>query len=96
MAQHDIPDPLSRDFAYRTPTVLDDRASEITHVHETPIHRTPTIEEVVNLPLRTLSNDANLDEYTQETVDGRMLREVRSIAGKIERYELVTFTIDDD
>jgi hypothetical protein len=60
-----------------------------------PLHRAPTIEDVVNLPLRTLSNDANLEEYTQETISGQMLRTVRSAAGKDEEYELVTFTIDD-
>jgi hypothetical protein len=76
-----------------------DSASEITHMESEkfePIRREPTIEDVVNLPLRTLSNDANLNEYTQETIDGQMLREVRSSAtGRIERYELVTFKIDD-
>jgi multidrug resistance protein len=60
------------------------------------LHRAPTIEDIVNLPLRTLSNDANLREYTEETIDGQMLREVRSSAtGRIERYELVTFKVDD-
>jgi multidrug resistance protein len=80
-------------------TVPDDSASESTTVEHTkfePIRREPTIEDYVNLPTRALSNDANLDEYTQETIDGQMLREVRSNAtGRIERYELVTFKIDD-
>ncbi|KAF1848454.1 multidrug resistant protein [Cucurbitaria berberidis CBS 394.84] len=94
--------PLARDFAQPTHTVTNDNSSEITHyephhdLNRTPtLHRAPTIEDVVNLPLRTLSNDANLDEYTQETIDGQMLREVRSAVGTIERYELVTFKIDD-
>ena len=95
---------LSRDFADADPThpvhaLPNDSASEITHMESEkpePIHRVPTIEDVINLPLRTLSNDANLDEYTQETIDGQMLREIRSSAtGRIERYELVTFKIDD-
>lgn len=92
--------PRSRDFAENPlHTFSDDTSSQTTHydaekAHE-PMHRTPTIEDVVNLPLRTLSNDANLDEYTQETISGQMLREVRSNAGKIDRYELVTFKIDD-
>lgn len=81
------------------PSHINDSASDDSHADfdkPEPIHRAPTIEDVVNLPLRTLSNDANLDEYTQETVDGRMLREVRTNAtGPLERYELVTFTIDD-
>jgi hypothetical protein len=103
MAEESIQVPTSRDFARsRTHTTTDDNSSEITHidagkpVERIPtLHRAPTIEDVVNLPLRTLSNDANLDEYTQETISGQMLREVRSNVGKIERYELVTFKIDD-
>ncbi|KAH7091074.1 major facilitator superfamily domain-containing protein [Paraphoma chrysanthemicola] len=97
---------LSRDFADADPThpthaLPNDSSSEITHLDsekplDEPIRRVPTIEDVINLPLRTLSNEANLDEYTQETIDGQMLREVRSSAtGRIERYELVTFKIDD-
>lgn len=53
-------------------------------------------EDLVNLPSRTLSNDANMEEYTMETIDGQILREVKSNAtGKIERYELVTWTLKD-
>ncbi|OAL52004.1 MFS general substrate transporter [Pyrenochaeta sp. DS3sAY3a] len=95
---------IARDFA-RQPSHtqhhahFDDTSSEATDFEpEKPhqaIHRTPTIEDVVNLPLRTLSNDANLDEYTQETIDGQIVREVRSNAGNIERYDLVTFKVDD-
>jgi hypothetical protein len=77
----------------------DDGASEVTdmgYAKFEPIRREPTVEDVVNLPFRTLSNNANMDEYTQETISGQMLREVRSNAtGLIERYELVTFKIDD-
>lgn len=52
--------------------------------------------DVVNLPYRTLSRDANLEEYTEETIDGQILREVRSNAtGNVERYELVTFKVND-
>lgn len=84
---------------HSTPTVSDDSASEITNMDAEkfePLHHEPTIEDVVNLPFRSLSNHANMDEYTQETIDGRMLKEVRSNAtGRIDRYELVTFKIDD-
>jgi hypothetical protein len=77
----------------------DDSASETSHMESEkfePLRREPTIEDVVNLPFRTLSNNANMNEYTQETISGQMLREVRSNAtGQIERYELVTFKIDD-
>lgn len=85
---------------HRSPDALpDDSASDATHFDDPkfePIRREPTIEDVINLPIRSLSNDANLEEYTRETIDGQMLREVRSNAtGHIERYELVTFKIDD-
>jgi hypothetical protein len=85
---------------HRTSNALpNDSASEATHVDDPkfePIQREPTIEDVINLPIRSLSNDAYLEEYTRETIDGQMLREVRSNAtGHIERYELVTFKIDD-
>jgi multidrug resistance protein len=83
------------------PSTSDDSRSEHTIV-EPKIHYEPisagTIDgtDAVNLPYRTLSNDANLDEYTTETVDGQILREVRSNAtGNIERYDLVTFKVND-
>lgn len=85
--------------------MTDDTASEVTHVDFQPQPQYQSIvgptsdytfDESVNLPYRTLSQDANLEEYTQETIDGQILREVRSNAtGRIERYELVTWKIDD-
>jgi multidrug resistance protein len=84
---------------HSVPTASDDSASEITDMDTEkfePLHNVPTIEDVVNLPLRTLSNNANLNEYTEETIDGQILKEIRSNAtGKIDRYELVTFKVDD-
>jgi len=63
-------------------------------------HRTTLGQEdgfdLVNLPSRTVGPDARLDEFTTETVEGQILREAMShVSGKIERYELVTFKIDD-
>lgn len=53
-------------------------------------------EDVVNLPYRTLSNNANMEEYTTETISGQILKTVKSnVTGKEEKYEVVTFTIDD-
>jgi multidrug resistance protein len=83
-----------------------DNASDVTRVGaqpQTPFHSntspsSPTFdgEDVVNLPMRTVSNSADLAEYTQETVDGQILREVRSnVTGRIERWELVTWKIND-
>jgi hypothetical protein len=52
--------------------------------------------DLVNLPFRTLSNDADIQEYTAETIDGQILKEVKSNkTGRIERFELVTWTIND-
>lgn len=50
----------------------------------------------VYLPYRTLSADANFEEYTRETTDGQILDTVLSQAtGKLETHTLVTFTIND-
>lgn len=99
MATEAVRFPTSRDFAdgaahaHHDANFHDDAASERTTVE--PLHRAPTAEDIVNLPTRTLSNNAALEEYTQETISGQMMREVRSNAGKVERYDLVTFVIDD-
>ena len=56
----------------------------------------PDGADIVNLPTRTLAHDAALEEYTQETATGQIIREVRSNrTGNIERYELVTWKVDD-
>lgn len=50
----------------------------------------------VNLPYRTLSADANFDEYVRETRDGQILDTALShVTGKLETHTLVTFTIND-
>ncbi|ORY07261.1 putative MFS multidrug transporter [Clohesyomyces aquaticus] len=52
--------------------------------------------DLVNLPSRTLSHGAYMEEYTQETIDGQILRDIVShVSGHIERYELVTWKIHD-
>jgi hypothetical protein len=84
-----------------------DSGSDVTHVdaQPEPIYRSitsgrsaPTFDgvDVVNLPIRTLTNEAALEEYTEETTNGQILREVRSHAtGHIERWELVTWKVND-
>lgn len=50
----------------------------------------------VNLPYRTLGNDANFDEYLRETANGQILDTVLSnVTGKLETQTLVTFTMND-
>lgn len=96
----------SKDYAVPEPRNDSDAASDVTQVAEQPKplyrsitgHDEPTFDgaDVVNLPTRTLSNDAALEEYTTETINGQMLREVRSnVTGNIERYELVTWKVND-
>ncbi|KAK3207857.1 hypothetical protein GRF29_96g659591 [Pseudopithomyces chartarum] len=96
----------SRDYAVPESRNDSDASSDVTHVAEQskPLYRSitghnePTLDgaDVVNLPIRTLSNDATLEEYTTETLNGQILREVRSnVTGNIERYELVTWKIND-
>lgn len=51
--------------------------------------------ELVNLPSRTLRDDANMGEYLQETISGVIAEQRVSRGGKVEDYELVTWTVDD-
>jgi hypothetical protein len=89
---------------------LGKEAPKETHDHPEPqqsqwqaISRTPTQRarylegaDLINLPSRTLGNDADLEEYTEETTSGQILKEVKSNkTGDIERYELVTWKIND-
>jgi hypothetical protein len=52
--------------------------------------------ELVNLPSRTLGGNANLDEYLEETVSG-LIEETKTsrTTGRIEKYELVTWKLND-
>ncbi|KAE8421128.1 major facilitator superfamily domain-containing protein [Aspergillus pseudocaelatus] len=52
--------------------------------------------DFLDLPVRQVTRDANLEEYTTETAAGQIIKPVRSAAsGKMEDWKLVTFTIDD-
>ncbi|KAF2402378.1 MFS general substrate transporter [Trichodelitschia bisporula] len=52
--------------------------------------------DLVNLPSRTLANNAILEEFTEETANGQIVRPVKSnVTGRIENYDLVTFKIGD-
>ena len=79
---------------------FDDAVSDDTRVEQQfhPVVRTPTFDgaDVVNLPSRTLSRHARLDEYTEETPEGEIVRTVKShVTGQYERYELVTWKVND-
>ena len=47
------------------------------------------------LPVRTLSREADLDEYRKETATGTIVKKTISKDGHLEKYKLVTFKIDD-
>ncbi|OAX80312.1 hypothetical protein ACJ72_05358 [Emergomyces africanus] len=72
-------------------------------MHDHSVRRTPTFSAGLpdtidprDLPSRVLRDTATLEEYTQETREGRIIKPVRSnVTGKIEDYDLVTFKIDD-
>ena len=50
----------------------------------------------LDLPVREVSDGADLREYTSETRNGEIIKPVKSNAtGRLEDWKLVTFTIDD-
>jgi hypothetical protein len=56
----------------------------------------PGSTDPTDLPLRELTEDAAINEYTEETANGELVKTVRSnLTGKLEDYILVTFKIDD-
>lgn len=77
--------------------------SEKPPLHHDPttnasIYQSPPVdeEELVYLPYRTLSNNADMTPYRVETAAGQVMRQVMSHkSGNMERYEVVTFTIGD-
>ncbi|KIP04672.1 hypothetical protein PHLGIDRAFT_183272 [Phlebiopsis gigantea 11061_1 CR5-6] len=63
--------------------------------HHAPAYEDQAEEDLV-LPTRTLSREANLDEYRKETQTGNIPTEHASPTdGHLEKYKLVTFTVDD-
>lgn len=94
---------MARDFASPSNPARTSSDSSVSghtaveHEKSRRLTREPTHDgvDVVNLPIRTLSNEANLEEYTQETIDGQISRVHTNKTGKIERYELVTWKVDD-
>ncbi|KAL7267334.1 Synaptic vesicle transporter SVOP [Rhizina undulata] len=70
--------------------------SEIGSTGTPDPHRTISAEDELNLPYRTLTSEANLAEYTQETANGQILKQTISRkSGLPENYKLVTFKVDD-
>lgn len=64
-------------------------ASIETHNYEQP-------NDYLDLPVREVTDTADLREYTTETRTGEIIKPVKSNAtGKIEDWKMVTFTIND-
>lgn len=56
----------------------------------------PGQTDPLDLPLREVNPDANLEEFTTETRTGNIIKPIKSnITGQIEDWKLVTFKIDD-
>ncbi|CAD0054280.1 unnamed protein product [Aureobasidium pullulans] len=71
---------------------LEDAPRSPTREHAT----SPIDADPLELPYRTLTENADMAEYTTETATGTITRKVTSNkTGKIEDYELVTFTPGD-
>jgi hypothetical protein len=69
------------------------------HLHATrtlSLGAGPDQFDPLDLPLRQVTNDANMEEYTAETATGEIIKSVKSSAtGKVEDWKLVTFKVDD-
>lgn len=52
-------------------------------------------EDPTNLRFRTLSDNANIEEYVNETRAGEIIKPVPTAKGKTQDWKLVTFHIDD-
>lgn len=56
----------------------------------------PGQTDPLDLPLREVNPDANLEEFTTETRTGNIIKPIKSnVTGQIEDWKLVTFKIDD-
>lgn len=78
---------------------MDTPRSENTYTNGTSRTTSMGSEErpdYLNLPVREVSDGADLREYTTETRTGEIIKPVKSNAtGKMEDWKLVTFTLDD-
>jgi hypothetical protein len=88
---------LEKEDAHLPPSNLAHSATMQRSSTQRTIRRNADIDgaELVNLPSRTLGDDANMGEYLQETISGVIAEKRVSRGGKIEDYELVTWTVDD-
>jgi hypothetical protein len=89
---------FSNPFSHKDEHGISNQDAQWEPINQTSTSRTTRQvdgEDLINLPSRTLTNNAYLEEYLEETAEGQISRDVSSSAGKIERYELVTWKIND-
>lgn len=69
--------------------------------HSNELHQTFSLGSArgevdpTDLPYRTLTDNANIEEYVNETQTGEIIKPLPSTKGKTEDWKLVTFKIDD-
>ncbi|KAJ5908613.1 hypothetical protein N7495_001295 [Penicillium taxi] len=71
---------------------------ENSHSNQLRSHTGPVLEQpdYLDLPVREVTDDADLEEYTTETAAGEIIKPIKSnVTGNLEEWKLVTFHIDD-
>jgi hypothetical protein len=64
--------------------------------HQITLGANPGEVDPLDLPLREVNEDANLEEFTTETRTGNIIKPIKSnVTGEIEDWKLVTFKLDD-
>jgi hypothetical protein len=72
------------------------RATTRRTLHQHQSRPTQGPIDVLDLPYDMLNDNANMEEYTEETAEGIIpKRTISRVSGRIEDYELVTFTVND-
>ncbi|KAK8196130.1 Synaptic vesicle transporter SVOP [Zalaria obscura] len=108
-APQNIPDPTNSVPSMTEASTDSSRLSSVDPVKEKEEHalnHVPTSRstrsrvedpvDLVNLPYRTVTQNADMEEFTTETASGAVMKRIKSTkTGQEEDYELVTFTVGD-
>lgn len=91
--------PITRHATIETQAVPGEKEAERTptlNLNRSLTAGVPGAVDPTDLPFRELTEHATLEEYTTETPQGRIVKPVKSHeTGKLEDYELVTYTVND-
>jgi hypothetical protein len=75
---------------------LDKSMSRKTYRSTQSHHQQIPDADLLNLPFRTVTSEADIDEYLEETAEGQIVRTVTSRkTHELESYKLVTFKVND-